>query len=321
MRAAPAQAGEDATRFNPTDLTTWGFWIQGRNSIATALLEQGRIQAAIDTLRGTVALADDPRQPSTLVPLLEDTWATMAVLEAETGQRAAAERSLGASVNAFNEFAKVMPAGDPRRAVGQARLPLRRGRIKLLEGDAGAAYELAGQTVQQMDQLSVPADSPAAQFRMGVLQGALGLASEAALRLERYSDAEAAARRRLTFPSSPIADDPLEDMSRRRVLLALAIAGQGRGAEARTVLAPALEYYRREKLSDSNGTLFRRDYAEALYASALAEGSDPGGRSARQQALAQAAEVLSGASPEARQTVEMRELAGWIAAARSSSNS
>jgi len=100
------------------------------------------------------------------------------------------------------------------------------------------------------------------------------------------------------------------------MLLAFAIAKQGRDAEARTVLAPALQYYRNEKMANSTGVLFRRDYAEALYVSALAQGNDAAGRSARQQALAQATEVLAGASAEARQAVEVRELAGWIAAAR-----
>jgi tetratricopeptide (TPR) repeat protein len=311
-----AQAGEDATRFNPTDLTTWGFWIQGRGSIASALLEQGKVQQAIETLRGTVAFAEDPRRPSSLVPQLEDTWATMAVLEAQMGQLAAADRALDASVKASGEFAKMMPAGDPRRAVGEARLLIRRGRVKLLEGDAASAYELSSQAVRQLEQVSIPANSGASQFRNVALASALGVVSDAALRLGRYSDAEAAGRRRVALPPSALADDPLDDMSRRRVLLALAIAKQGRGAEAMTVLAPALEYYRRERVANASGTLFRRDFAEALYVSALAQGNDAAGRSAREQALAQAAEVLSGASPEARQTVEARELAGWITAAR-----
>jgi hypothetical protein len=311
-----AQAGEDSTRFNPTDLTTWGFWIQGRGSVANAQLEQGRIRQAIDTLRGTVALAEDPRLPSSLVPQLEDTWATIAVLEAQTGNRAAADRAYESSVRAFQEFARLMPAGDPRAAVGKARLPVRRARIKLLQGDAGAAYELSREGLREVEQLSVPADSPSASFRTAVLQGMLGAVTEAALRLGRYAEAESAARRRMTFPPSPLTDDPLEDMSRRRVLLAFAIAKQGRDAEARTVLAPALQYYRNEKMANSTGVLFRRDYAEALYVSALAQGNDAAGRSARQQALTQATEVLAGASAEARQAVEVRELAGWIAAAR-----
>jgi hypothetical protein len=311
-----AQAGEDASRFNPADLTTWGFWIQGRGSIANAQLEQGRIRQAIDTLRETVAIADDPRLPSSLVPQLEDTWGTIAFLEAEMGERVAADRAMDASVKSFEEFARMMPAGDLRAAVGKARLPIRRARIKILQGDSASAYELAGQAVRQLEQMSIPTNSPAAPFRSGALQNALGVMSDAALRLGRYGDAEAAARRRMTFPPSPLADDPLEDMSRRRVLLAFAVAKQGRGAEAGTVLVPAFQYYGREKAAKAMGTLFRRDYAEALYVSAIAQGNDPAGLAARQQALAQAAEVLSGASAEAKQTVEMRELASWIAEAR-----
>ena len=316
-----AQAGEDVVRFNPTDLTGWGFWIQGRDSIARALMEQGKVRQAIDTLRGTAALADDPRLPSSLAPTLEDTWFTMAVLQAEMGQRAAADRSLDASLAAFGEFAKLLPAGDPRREVGQARLPSRRARIKLLEDDPASAYELASESVRQLEQVSIPADSPASQWRGWALQNALGMASEASLRLGHYADAESAGRRRMTFPSNPTADDPLGEVARRQLLLALSIAKQGRGAEAQTVLAPALEYYRREKAANANGTLFRRDYAEALYVSALAQENDPAGRSAREQALKQAAELLSGASADAQQTVEMRELAAWIAEARKASNS
>jgi hypothetical protein len=105
------------------------------------------------------------------------------------------------------------------------------------------------------------------------------------------------------------------------VLLAHAIAKQGRGAEAQTVLAPALEYYGRELRAGAIGTDFRLDYAGALYVSALAQGSDPAKRATREQALAKADELLSGASAEVRQLVVTRELSGWIGAARSSSSS
>ncbi|HQR49895.1 MAG TPA: hypothetical protein PL152_11200, partial [Steroidobacteraceae bacterium] len=77
--------------------------------------------------------------------------------------------------------------------------------------------------------------------------------------------------------------------------------------------------YKRERAANASGTLFRRDYAEALYAYALAQPGDAAGREARQAALTQASELVAGASAEARQTVEMRELAGWIAEARKTS--
>ncbi len=317
------KAGEDLVRFNPSDLTTWGLWVSGRELVADILMQQGRVDGAIEVLRSTVALAKDPRLPSSLGPILSGVWFTLARWEAETGQRAAAERSLDAGIKADEEFARLMPEGDSRRAVNRARVPLRRARIQRAAGEQAAAHDLAKASVHQLEQLSFDAGDAAAQGRDDALQNALGTVSEAALRLGRYAEAEAAARRRLAMPAISIStgNDPLKDMFQRRVLLAHAIAKQGRGAEAQTVLAPALEYYGREKKLGAIGTDFRLDYAGALYVSALAQGSDPAKRATREQALTEAAGLLSGASAEVQQLVVTRELSGWIAAARSSPSS
>jgi hypothetical protein len=216
-----------------------------------------------------------------------------------------------------------MPEGDSRRAVSRARVPLGRARILLIEGEQAAAHDLASASVRQLEQLSFDAGDATAQSRDDTLQSALGIVSEAALRLGRYAEAEAAARRRMAMPpiSGSSGDDPLKEMFQRRVLLAHTIAKQDRGAEAQTVLAPALEHYGREKKAGAIGTDFRLDYARALYVKALAQGSDAAGRASREQALAEAAELLSGASAEVQKLVMTRELSGWIAAARSSSSS
>jgi hypothetical protein len=317
------KAGEDAVRFNPSDLSTWGLWISGRGLVADILIQQGQVNRAIGVLRSTVALAGDPRLPSSLAPNLIGTWSTLAWWEAQTDQRAAAERSFDARVKADAEFSKLMPQGDSRRALSRARVPLGRARILLIEGEQAAAHDLASASVRQLEQLSFDAGDATAQSRDDTLQNALGLVSETALRLGHYADAEAAARRRMAMPpiSGSSGDDPLKEMFQRRVLLAHAIAKQDRGAEAQTVLAPALEHYGREKKAGAIGTDFRLDYARALYVKALAQGSDPAARATRQQALAEATELLSGASAEVQKLVMTRELSGWIAAARSSSGS
>ena len=171
--------------------------------------------------------------------------------------------------------------------------------------------------------MSFSSGDASSQARDDALQNALGVVSRSALRLGRYAEAEAAARRRMAMPpmSGSSGDDPRNDMFKRRVLLAHAIAKQGRGAEAQTVMAPALDYYDREKKAGAIGTDFRLAYAEALYVSALAQGSDPAGRVTRDRALAEAAALLSGASAEVQRLNVARELAGWISAARASSSS
>lgn len=319
--ARSEQAGADAVRFNPSDLSTWILWVGGRGSVADTFMQQGQVGRAIGVLRSTVALANDPRLPSSLGPTLIDTWYRLAWLEAQTGQRAAAEHSFDASVKANEELARLMPEGGSRRALIRARLPLRRANIQLTVGEHAAAYDLAITSVRDLEQLSFDAGEVQGPARDNALHHALGIASQAALRLGRYAEAEAAARRLMALPPDGLGGDPLQDMSERRVLLAHAIAKQGRGAEAQAVLAPALIYFNREKNVGAIGTDIRLDYAQALYVSALAEGSDPARRPVREHALATAAELLSGAPAEVRQLVKTRELSGWIAAARSSSSS
>ena len=317
--ARSAQAGEDTVRFNPSDAASWSLWARGRFQVAYVDMQQGEMDRAIHVLRSAAALADDPRAPVSLGPSLSYIWFNMALWEAQTGQRAAADRSFEAGVRADEEYAKLMPEGDARRAMVGVERTLWRARLKLTKGEDAAAYDLAVTSVRQLEQFSIGSEDVAAQWRRVNLQTALGVVTEAALRLGRYAEAEVAARRGMAMPPSSFGNDPLRGMSKRRVQLAHAIARQGRGPEARTELTPALEYYGGEQKAGAKNTTFRLDYAEALYASALTPGSDAAGRAARERALTEAAGLLSGASAQVQQFAATRELSGRIAAARSDS--
>jgi hypothetical protein len=194
-------------------------------------------------------------------------------------------------------------------------------RLELNLGDAKGALAQGSDAARKLEKMSIAEDNPSARLRRDLtLAWTLGVVTEAALRLGRNVDAEVAARRRLELPLS-VLSSPVADKARRQALLALAVAKQGRGAEAQGILAPALEYYARERKDGAGGTTFRLDYAEALYASALAQGADSAGRAAKQRDLAAGAELLAGASPEVQQLSLTRELAARIAAARASSSS
>jgi hypothetical protein len=108
-------------------------------------------------------------------------------------------------------------------------------------------------------------------------------------------------------------DDPKLRSSAASAALAHALALQGRTDEARTILQPALAYYRQEQQAGASGTTFRGDHAYALYVSALTLGSDPAKRDA---ALATAETLIRGASAEAQALADIREVSGLIAAAR-----
>ena len=309
------QAGEEVVRFNPSDPTEWSLWSRGFIRIATVHAQQGEVGRAIQVLRAAAALRDDPRAPSAFRLSMSGLWFTLAWWEALVGERAAADRSLEAGLKANEESIELVPEGDVRHAMVDAAGTVWRARIKLALGDYAAAYDLAGTAVRQLEQFPIAADDALAQVGRETLQVSLGTIAEAALRLGRYAEAEAAARRGIAMPPSSFGSDPLRGLSIRQVQLAHAIASQGRGSEAQAELTRALEYYGGEKQAGATNTPFRLEYAEALYASALARGADAAGRTARQRDLAEAAELLAGASAEVQRLSTTRELAGRIAAA------
>jgi tetratricopeptide (TPR) repeat protein len=318
--ARSEQAGEEVVRFNPSDPGLWSLWARGRVRVAIAHGQQGEVDRAIDSLRSAAALRDDPRAPSAVRSSDSWVWFNLAFWEAQAGQHAAAERSLAAGLKADEESIKLLPEGDVRRAMVDAEGTSRRARIKLTQGDSAAAYDLASTSARQLEQLSIASEDVTAQWRR-TLQDLLGTETEAALRLGRYSEAEATARRAIAMPRSSFAGDPLRGLSTRQVQLAYAIAMQGRGPEAQAELTPALEFYGAEKKAGARTTSFRLEYAAALVASALAQPPDAAGRAARQRALAEADAELAGASAEVRQLSDARVLAVRIAAARASSGS
>jgi hypothetical protein len=310
------QAGEDLVRFNPSDLTSWEHWVRGRDQIADILFEQGLVNRSLDKRRATVALAKDERLTDGPGGVFEDTYYNLATFEAESGQRAAAERSMAAATGATERYINQLAADHPTRALGLSRIKISKARLQLLLGNFSAAADQAGSTVSDLEKLKFPNSSGGAgQFHNNLLQGALGVVSASTLRLGRYDEAEAAARRRLTLPTNSFTD-PLYQRARQQVSFAHALAKRGHGAEALDVLKPALAHYQREKNAGATGTDFRYQYAMALYVSAIAQGDDAAGRQARQLALAEAAEQLSLMSPEARQLSTSRELEQWISAAR-----
>ena len=276
------QAGEDLVRFNPSDLSSWEHWIRGRDQISDVLFEQGHVNSAIDKRRATAALAKDERLTDGPGGVFEDTYYDLAALEAESGQRAPAEKSLALAAGTTERFVNRLSADNPTRALGLGRIKVSKARLQLLLGDYSAAADQSGSVVSDLDKLKLPSDGGGVgQFRNNILLGSLSILGAADLRLGRNEEAEATARRRLTLPPSNFAD-PAELRARQQVMLAHALAKQGRGAEAREALAPALVHYRAGQKAGAAGTTFRYQYATALYVEAIAQGADAAGRQARQ---------------------------------------
>jgi hypothetical protein len=145
-------------------------------------------------------------------------------------------------------------------------------------------------------------------------QETLEQAARAALNLDRYADAEAAGRALLAAHDSTYGAP--DEAVWGRVLLAQAIAAQGRKAEAMKTLEPALARYRDLQAQGAAYVGFRQHFARALYVQALAEPADSGGIARSHEALDQAAALLQGLTEEARQLYDTKQLRSWIAAAQ-----
>lgn len=318
--ARSEQAGEDLVRFNPSDLGTWVYWVRGRRQVADILFEQGRVLESLEELRSITALAADPRLPASLGPVLEGTWYELAVREMALGREAAAEKSFGEAARGTEEFAVQYPDGSLRRTMTMMSVPGDRAQLSLSAGRYAAAFDQATALVRSIDQLEIDADDVAAeQTRNDMLHWMLGTAQSAALRLGRYADAEANARRHLALAPATFGD-PTREEANEQIALAHALARQGKRSEAAEVLAPALEYLRGMRSVDTPSITIRGMYVEALYVSALTQADDAAGRRARREALDRASEELAQVSPEVRQLREARELAAWIDEAKASSS-
>ena len=151
---------------------------------------------------------------------------------------------------------------------------------------------------------------------------ALNDAAQAAVKLRRFAEAETAARSLLSlplvigqYPERLCLDQP-DDPVWARVLLAEALAGQGRPAEGLKTLQSAVAYYRDTQVQGATHVSFYQRFARALYVQALAEPLDNGGETRRRDSLKQATALLQNLTDEARQLHDSKELLTWIVAAQ-----
>ena len=313
-----AQAGENYVRFNPTDLNAWVDWIRGKTLVFEVLMEQGRVNEARAELRSVVALEQHELAGVNLRPLLDMTWFRLAMIEAETGERAAAEKAFQEGARALDVTVNYSPEGSARRKVQPLMLDSWRSALLLINGDPARALEVASRTVERIRAVDVPADDRAAQeLRSGILHGTLIGVIDPALVLGRYAEAETAAREQLALPANPSAGFDAEDAAAAtRMAIAHALARQGRLEESRELVRPALERYRAEQQQGAVGVTFTTDFAYASFVSAISEADDAAGRARRDADLAEASRLLATLPAEARQLWRTRQVQRWIAEAR-----
>lgn len=313
--AMAEQAGEYLVRFDPTDLTSWWYWITGKQNVADALYEQGQVEASITELRSIVAARTDGRMPSDLLGL---GWSLyqLAMTEAESGRRAPAEDALAASFRVFDAVLEHSSSDTSLRALRPLTYAGNRAWLQLALDDPGAARGHAYEAEKLAAQLEIPEDDRTTRnVSRGNLRRALAAAAIAEIRLGRYAEAEAVLQRWHAVPwEDSSGPDARNILARAAIFTAHALAMQGRKDEALALLQPELERYRGEQERGAAGVTFQRDLSYALYTSAIAQSDDAAGAAARADALAEATRLMAGMPAEARRLTRNRVLNEWIAA-------
>jgi tetratricopeptide (TPR) repeat protein len=319
--AKAEQAGEDYVRFNPADLGSWVYWVRGRDVVVEAQAEQGRVLESLAKHRSIVALEKDPRAPPNLPVLLNFTWFELAVSEARVGQPDAAEKSLREAIRANDTLIAKEGKDSPRGLLLRVVPDGVRARLQLYAGGDRRAFESAGGVITSLGQVAIPEDNAnSVAFRQNLRRFSLTTQSIAAIRMRQYAEAEALSRARLDLPNNPFTNaDPEDETSRAKVMLAHAIAEQGRGVEAFGLVESVLARYRNARSRGADGVSFRRDLAHALFVSAISQPADAAGRGRRTAALAEASALIGGLSAEAQRLADVRMVTQLIAAARSGS--
>ena len=236
--------------------------------MAAVQLEQGKVGDALASYRSTVALGEDTRRPASLAPVLWNQWPPLVVLEARTGDFAAAERTLQRTRVAFGEAAALEKPGSNRRKLFDFGLEGLRLRIDAYRGNDAQVFEASGQLAAELQALDLSKEDAGgavmrpAVARDNMIRAQLANRTQAGLRLGRYGEAEQAARQRLALPPNAISEfDPQDEISRTQVMLAQALLGQGRRDEAREILDVELPRYRRLQEQGAQGLSFWRDLA------------------------------------------------------------
>ena len=157
-----AQAGEDYVRFNPADLTTWGWWVTGLEQVAQLQFERGDVSGALTTYQSIMALKDDRRAPSSLGPLVWVRWLPIAAVQAQLGDKPAADAAVKGLVHDLNEAVAQLAPEDRRRALFAESGQGLRARVALLEGDSQAALTNATAMLDRVDKVDVPSSDTSA---------------------------------------------------------------------------------------------------------------------------------------------------------------
>ncbi len=260
--------------------------------LSRALWSLGRLEEASQAL-GVAADATTTVDEGAPTLFLNRLWThfDLAGQFAERGDFASARRWQQEHQRLAARLVDSLPPGSGASLLADAQVQLIAARFAALQQDWRKSGELASGLVKRLHEAGAVEDGRSSEWSY-VRAAAERIVAEAALQLGDFGAAETAARAGLAaaadLPWSPtFSSQERAAMSR---LLALALLGQGRDAEAREAISPALLIMRGLQQRNRQDAMVNVEIAKTLYVAAL---TDP----ARHDALLREATAMMDAAP------------------------
>jgi serine/threonine protein kinase len=318
------KACEDIARLNPSEEMAWVGVARTYYFISCVQLRNGKVAEGLETASAGIQIENDHTH-------YEDIWGglltTVAVWEAQRGNRVAAETLLQKSRQFLDEKTKAGGLAEHMHDRWNVAIDDAERQIKAAFGEDAIVLRSANEATIRIEHLAAGVDDMDTSGLLNQLKRrALSEAAIAAMKLNRYPEAETAAHSLVAMPllrSEEMVIMTLsqpDDFGWGNVLLAQAQVAQGRSAEALKTLEPALELYRQMQAQGVIHLTFRQRYARALYVQALAQADNTSGIAQRRASLTEAAMLLNDLSDDARQLHNTKELLSWITAAQNKLN-
>jgi tetratricopeptide (TPR) repeat protein len=287
---------ETFVKLDPGNVIAWNNLGAARSRQATSLEELGRISEELAVVRSTLDVEPHLKaSPGLMANLILDAgWVRgleieLGVPESARDRRADARRVATAAVAG-------LPEGAFIRDMLLARAARIESNIAITAGKYAEARDASIALIRRVEPLKAASagDTGIQNLTLVFAYADLG---EAEYMLGNYAGAEAAMRKSLEYrarqKSKLPVDRPLGE-SDHKVLLALAIARQGRGAEARSILEPEINLHREVVRAGGDEQSERLGYARALLALAVANPADA------KALLAEAMATLDRLTPDMR---------------------
>ena len=315
---------EAIVRLDPTNQIAWNNLADADVSTALMHWSLGEIDDARTSLRAALDIELRVKEAPVLGVVMAAAAGYLARLDADAGDRKAAEAAVTANrrlvaLATRDEAAKGFGRAFTRETLAYYGFPttgLGFGAfaVPYAAGDYEAVRSLARASATRLEQIDPPGAAET-QSRDLALETAYRTIADASYRLRDYAAADAAIKRALALREHLHTRTLGErrDAGTQAVLAGMIAARLGRVDEARKLIDPVLAMHSElAARPDNDDAMQRFEYAQALYASALA------GSSQRASELRQAAGLIDALPAQFRRLISVQRVRAWIAEAQAS---